>query len=83
MLTERRIDAGANLDGSMNLDVGRAAAVGVDRPFLLMGAGTEGDSPRPHHQGGSADWAAFWAASTGWKRDIYLPDGEHQSFTDL
>jgi len=30
-------DAGANLDGSMDPGVGRAALVGVDRPLLLMG----------------------------------------------
>lgn len=83
MITDPRIDAGANLDGSMLNTIGEASVLGVDRPFLLMGAGVDGDSRRPHHHRGSPDWAAFWAASTGWKRDIYLPAGEHSSFTDL
>jgi predicted dienelactone hydrolase len=80
MVTDRRIDAGVNLDGSMGAGYGQAATVGVTRPFLLVGGGTSGGRPRTHLH--NPDWASFWAASTGWHRDVYLPDAEHMSFTD-
>ncbi|OLF14870.1 hypothetical protein BU204_25050 [Actinophytocola xanthii] len=80
MLTEDRVDAGANLDGSMDPRFGQAAVRGVTRPFLLMGAGLSGGVP--HNHAHSDDWARFWSASTGWRRDLYLPTGEHMSFTD-
>ncbi|WP_170231241.1 alpha/beta hydrolase family protein [Pseudonocardia kunmingensis] len=83
MLTEERIDAGANLDGSMPPEYGQAAPGGSSRPFLLVGGGTSGSDAHPHHHGAAPDWAAFWDASTGWKRDLHLPDAEHMSFTDL
>ncbi|HUQ55609.1 alpha/beta hydrolase [Lentzea sp.] len=80
MLTDTRVDAGINLDGSMDPRYGQAATLGVSRPFLLMGGGLS--SGRPHTHAHSDDWGAFWSASTGWKRDVYLPDAEHMSFTD-
>ncbi|GAB3568002.1 lipase [Amycolatopsis endophytica] len=80
MLGDRRIDAGANLDGSMDPASGQASARGADRPFLLMGGGTSAGAPHTHRH--AADWAAFWANSTGWKRDVHLPTAEHGSFTD-
>ncbi len=80
MIADPRIKAGINLDGSMDPRYGNAARVGVTRPFLLMGGGTSSGRPRNHRH--NDDWAAFWAASTGWKRDVYLPDAEHMSFTD-
>jgi predicted dienelactone hydrolase len=83
MLTEQRIDAGANLDGSLPPGYGQAARHGSRRPFLLVGGGTSGSDAHPHHHGAAPDWAAFWDASTGWKRDLHLPDTEHLSFTDL
>ncbi|CAM4105148.1 lipase [Kibdelosporangium persicum] len=82
MLTDRRIDAGANLDGSMDPRSGEASARGADRPFLLMGGGTSGRDDQPHNHQYAPDWASFWANSTGWKRDLYLPAAEHASFTD-
>ena len=82
MLTDSRIDAGANLDGSMDPKYGQAATRGVDRPFLLMGGGTSGDDDHPHNHRHAPDWAAFWANSTGWRRDVYLPAAEHMSFND-
>lgn len=82
MLDEDRIDAGANLDGSMDAGYGRASAQGVDRPFLLMGGGTSGDDEHPHHHLATPDWNAFWEHSTGWKRDVYLSAAEHMSFGD-
>jgi predicted dienelactone hydrolase len=80
MVTDPRVDAGVNLDGSMDPRYGRAATSGVSRPFLLMGGGLS--SGRPHNHAHSDNWGAFWSASTGWRRDVYLPDAEHMSFTD-
>lgn len=80
MTIEPRIAAGVNLDGSMDPGAGQAATTGVTRPFLLMGGGLSGGVP--HNHAHSDDWASFWAASTGWKRDVYLPAAEHSSFTD-
>jgi predicted dienelactone hydrolase len=80
MVTEPRIAAGVNMDGSMGAAYGQAARVGVTRPFLLMGGGLT--SGRPHNHAHSPDWRSFWANSAGWQRDVYLPDAEHGSFND-
>lgn len=80
MLTDPRVDAGVNLDGSMDPRYGQAATRGVTRPFLLMGGGLS--SGAPHNHAHSDDWGSFWSASTGWRRDVYLPEAEHMSFTD-
>jgi predicted dienelactone hydrolase len=80
MVTDPRVDAGVNLDGSMDPRYGQAATQGVHRPFLLMGGGLS--SGVPHNHAHSDDWGSFWAASTGWRRDVYLPAAEHMSFTD-
>lgn len=87
MLVDARIDAGANLDGSMayrmsRREYGAAVARGLDRPFLLMGAGASGGPTRPHTHHWSPTWKAFWGSSSGWKLDLYMPEGEHFSFTD-
>lgn len=85
MLVDRRLDVGANLDGSMAYsfsanDFGDVVERGLDRPFLLMGAGLSSGVPHTHQD--SRDWAGFWANSPGWKLDLYVADGEHFSFTD-
>ncbi|MFG3703553.1 alpha/beta hydrolase family protein [Micromonospora sp. NPDC047670] len=83
MLADRRLDAGADLDGSMAYgrdDLGEVAKRGLDRPFLLMGAGLIGGRPYTHLD--APDWRSFWANSTGWKRDLYVPEGQHYTFTD-
>jgi dienelactone hydrolase len=82
MITDRRIDAGANLDGSMDPRYGQAATLGVDRPFLLVGGGTSGAGNLPHNHLYAPEWGSFWRNSTGWQRDLYLPEAEHMSFTD-
>lgn len=88
MLVDPRVDVGANLDGSLGYDLphdlGAVAERGLDRPFLLMGAGASGpDDDRPHSHRTAPDWAAFWRRSTGWKADVTLPGATHGSFTDL
>ncbi|MEE6262443.1 alpha/beta hydrolase family protein [Plantactinospora sonchi] len=85
MLVDRRVDAGADLDGSMAYSFGANAfgdvvTQGLARPFLLMGAGLS--QGLPHHHQAARDWAQFWANSTGWKRDLHVADGEHFTFSD-
>ncbi|NUT52121.1 MAG: hypothetical protein HOV94_33225 [Saccharothrix sp.] len=80
MVTDRRIDAGANLDGSMaysqsTRDFGRVANEGLDRPFLLMSAGD-------HSAASDLSWQEFLAHHRAWVRELHLADGEHSSFTD-
>jgi dienelactone hydrolase len=86
MLTDRRIDAGADLDGSMAYSMtnglyGEVAERGLDRPFMLMSAGTSRDLPHTHRN--APDWKSFWERSTGWKLEAYLAKGEHSSYTDF
>lgn len=87
MLVDARIDAGVNLDGSMAYrmsrgEYGAAVGRGLERPFMLMGAGASGGPTRPHTHHWSPPWKVFWENSTGWKLDLYMPEGEHFSFTD-
>jgi dienelactone hydrolase len=80
MIVDERVDAGINLDGSMDPGSGQAASTGVNRPFLLMGGGLSSGGPHNHRY--SDNWGSFWAESTGWKRDVYVATAEHMSFTD-
>ncbi|MFB4317761.1 alpha/beta hydrolase family protein [Actinomadura sp. 21ATH] len=83
MRTDRRVDAGINMDGAMQYaddDLVPVAEEGLSRPFMLMGAATGG---RPQTHRTSPSWKAFWSSSTGWKRDLYVPAGSHYTFTDL
>ncbi|GIG87072.1 alpha/beta hydrolase family protein [Plantactinospora endophytica] len=85
MLVDRRLDAGVNMDGSLAYsfsanDFGDVVDQGLDRPFLLMGAGQSSGTPHTHQH--ARDWAGFWANSTGWKLDLYVAEGEHFTFTD-
>lgn len=87
MLNDRRVDAGVNLDGSLiySSDAGTYGEVtehGLDRPFMLMGAGKSGPDDKPHTHRAAPDWKAFWENSTGWKLDLHVPEGEHFTFTD-
>ncbi len=80
MLVEHRISAGADLDGSMAYsqsarDFGRAAGEGLDRPFLLMGAGD-------HSLDTDASWQQFLGHHRGPLCQVHLADGEHFSYTD-
>jgi predicted dienelactone hydrolase len=80
MVSDARIDAGADLDGSMAYsqsarDFGRVADEGLDRPFLLMSAGD-------HSAASDASWQEFLSHQRGPVRRFHLPDGEHFSYTD-
>ncbi|MFD0855418.1 alpha/beta hydrolase family protein, partial [Actinomadura adrarensis] len=79
MRVDRRLDAGIDLDGTMQYaadDFVQVANEGLDRPFLLMGAGEQTHVTSP-------SWKSFWENSTGWKRDLNVPTGAHYTFTDL
>lgn len=87
MAQDRRIDAAANLDGSLAYSMsksiyGEVVEQGLNRPFLLMGAGVSGKERRPHTHQWAPDWHRLWARSAGWKRDLYIEKGEHLSFSD-
>ncbi|WP_290053713.1 alpha/beta hydrolase family protein [Amycolatopsis solani] len=80
MVADRRLAAGADLDGSMAYsqsarDFGRIATEGLDRPFLLMSAGD-------HSAASDGSWQEFLSHQRGPVREVRLPDGEHFSFTD-
>lgn len=82
-----RIDAAANLDGSMAFSFskrvfGPVVEAGLTRPFLLMGGGVSGPQRKPHTHEWAPDWKRLWETSTGWKRDIHFPGAEHLSFAD-
>ncbi|MEU4248068.1 hypothetical protein AB0F15_11695 [Amycolatopsis sp. NPDC026612] len=80
MVPDTRLDAGADLDGSMAYsqqarEYGRAADEGLDQPFLLLSAGN-------HSAASDPSWQVFLAHQRGPVRTRHLPDGEHFSYTD-
>ncbi|MDS0138853.1 MULTISPECIES: alpha/beta hydrolase [unclassified Amycolatopsis] len=80
MVSDPRLDAGADLDGSMsysqsNREYGRVADEGLDQPFLLLSAGDHSTTSDP-------SWQEFLAHQRGPVRAQHLPDGEHFSYTD-
>ncbi|HEX6360851.1 Tat pathway signal protein [Actinophytocola sp.] len=83
MYEDRRIAAGIDMDGTLEFNqepngtnLMPVAAHGLDRPFMLMGREGSDHTTEP-------SWRAFWAHSTGWRRDLTLRDARHQSYTDL
>jgi dienelactone hydrolase len=71
MFVDRRVKAGANLDGSM---AGRVLTGGLDRPFLLMGS--------DGHGAADETWEAFWTVLRGPRHRLELRGSGHMSFTD-
>ncbi|GAA4262525.1 alpha/beta hydrolase family protein [Dactylosporangium darangshiense] len=69
MYEDRRIRAGANLDGT---ESGAVLDAGLDRPFLLFGAGTGDDD----------SWARLWSNLRGPRLHLQLLNAGHLSFTD-
>ncbi|NJP93882.1 alpha/beta hydrolase [Nonomuraea sp. FMUSA5-5] len=76
MATDRRVRAGANLDGSF-FDPVPAKGLG-GRPFLMLGT-------KAQHSPGSADttWPRDWQRLNGWKRWLTVADAGHFTFIDL
>ncbi|TDD47580.1 lipase [Kribbella antibiotica] len=87
MDVDRRVHAGIDLDGTLAYgysDPSQCPAVahGTDRPFLLFGTGGTGPNGGPQNHHTEPSWRMFWANSTGWHRDLNLPNGRHYSFID-
>ncbi|MEV4556322.1 alpha/beta hydrolase [Kitasatospora sp. NPDC049285] len=73
MLTDDRILAGVDLDGTMDYEV---PASGLDgKPFMMIG----------HPLGGDEDptWTDSWAHLDGWKRWLTVAGSNHGTFTDI
>jgi dienelactone hydrolase len=75
MLTDSRIKAGIDLDGSTNPVPGE-----LSKPFLLFGRAGQ---YTPGSGGAARSWETTWAQLTGWKRWILVDGAVHQSFGDL
>ncbi len=87
MLTDRRIAAGVDLDGTLQYafpdgELSEVAKRGLDRPFLLFGGADHSHLPQPGHPMNDPSWTSFWANQRGWKLNLRLPDGTHSSFAD-
>ena len=87
MLVDRRVDAGVNMDGTMQYGFpqGRLSEVakrGLDRPFLLFGAQGHSHLPQPGSQLDDPSWTSFWKNQRGWKLDLSIPGGTHGAFAD-
>lgn len=83
MFEDRRLLAGIDLDGTLEYNqepngtnLMPVARHGLDRPFVLMGRDGIDHTTEP-------SWAAFWANSDGWLRDLTLRGSRHQTYTDL
>lgn len=70
MNQDRRIDAGAALDGTLR------GPVNFDRPFLMMGNQHERRADDP-------DWAAFYDQLHGPRLHLVIDGAEHSDLTDL
>jgi predicted dienelactone hydrolase len=68
MLTDPRVRAGANLDGTMFKPLPES---GMSQPFLLFGA-----------PGAEESWQLNWPRLAGWKRWLAVTGAAHASFTD-
>ncbi|MGW2331734.1 alpha/beta hydrolase family protein [Streptomyces sp. NPDC001700] len=78
MRVDRRIDAGINMDGTLQYSATEflpVALEGLNRPFMLMGKANQTHLNKP-------SWRSFWDRSTGWKHDLSLERGSHFSYTD-
>ncbi|MEU5715353.1 alpha/beta hydrolase [Streptomyces sp. NPDC020403] len=76
MLTDPRIDAGINMDGTFFDPIPRSGT--GDRPFLMLG--TEADHPAG---GKDVSWEQSWNRLDGWKRWLTVRGSHHSSFTDI
>ena len=72
MLTDRRIDAGLDMDGFL---FGKVATTGLDKPFMLFAA-----DPGFRHQ---PNLARFWSHLKGPRYAVDFAGAAHLAFTDL
>ncbi|KAJ6128119.1 Platelet-activating factor acetylhydrolase [Penicillium samsonianum] len=73
MHLDRRIIAGANLDGSL---FGSVVQHGLHGPFLLFGHENKTQATDP-------TWAEFWSNLRGWRLELELAKAQHYTFSDL
>ncbi len=74
LLRDDRIEAGVDLDGTMDVPV-PASGIG-GKPYLMMG------HPLPDGDEDSS-WTASWPHLDGWKRWLTVDGSNHGSFTDF
>ncbi|MGE7434470.1 alpha/beta hydrolase family protein [Kitasatospora sp. NPDC001175] len=73
LLTDDRIRAGVDLDGSMDFPV---PATGLNgKPFLMIGHPLDDGQEDP-------SWTESWANLDGWKRWLTVAGSDHGTFTD-
>lgn len=72
MQLDKRIAAGANLDGQF---FGTAPSKDLDRPFMLFSSGS-------HNRNNDSSWRTLWSHLKGYKVDIKLKGAAHLSFSD-
>ncbi|MFH8406769.1 alpha/beta hydrolase family protein [Streptomyces sp. NPDC018019] len=75
MTVDRRIRAGADLDGTFYTPVPEQGVNG--RPFLLLG------TQDGHRPGADDTWDRSWAHLDGWKRWLTVAGAGHFTFTDV
>jgi hypothetical protein len=91
MLTDSRIRAGIDMDGSTDAPIPDR---GLSRPFLFLGkrsnytpgsagAVTPGTRDWKLRKGAVITWERDWELLTGWKRWLVVAGAVHASFTDL
>ncbi|MFJ4095131.1 alpha/beta hydrolase family protein [Kitasatospora sp. NPDC089913] len=74
LLTDCRIRAGVNLDGTMDVLV---PATGIGgKPFLMIGHSLDGEAE-------DESWEKSWPRLDGWKRWLTVEGTDHHSFTDF
>ncbi|MEV7184326.1 alpha/beta hydrolase [Kitasatospora sp. NPDC093102] len=73
LLTDDRIRAGVNLDGTMHYLVPESGLNG--KPFMMIGHPVPGGGEDP-------SWLTSWARLDGWKRFLTVDGTDHSSFTD-
>ncbi|MGX4735705.1 alpha/beta hydrolase family protein [Kitasatospora griseola] len=74
MLTDDRVRAGVNLDGSMDFGVPATGLKG--KPLLMLGHPLEDGQE-------DTSWTDGWAALDGWKRWLTVTGSDHGTFTDI
>ncbi|MGY6021767.1 alpha/beta hydrolase family protein [Streptomyces spinosirectus] len=72
MQLDKRIDAGANLDGQF---FGTAPSKDLDRPFMLFSSGS-------HNRNNDGSWRTMWSHLKGYRVDVQLHGAAHLSFSD-
>ncbi|BAJ31851.1 MULTISPECIES: esterase [Kitasatospora] len=73
LLTDDRIRAGVDIDGTMDYAVPDSGIGG--KPFLMLG--------HPLPDGEDQSWTDAWPRLDGWKRWLTVAGTNHQTFTDL